>query len=451
MIELSRLKILIAFAFLLPLVGCATPALITAAKNGNIQAVKTELDRGVDVNNTLNRSASLGLAWNALGMAARNGHADIVKLLVDRGADVNQRMTDGWTSLMVAAYYGYDEIVRFLLEHGADRKPVNANGSTALECAKLGRHTRTAEMILEWQQNPQPRVVAKAHKPASVPALPATPVAVSPAQAPISQAANSIQSDVDKPQYSRPEAPDDFALVIGIDKYKSLPEAEFAVRDAAAVRAHLRAMGYPSRNIVYLEGPDATRTGIQSYLEEWLPRNVRPQSTIFLYYSGHGAPDPKNGDAYLVPWDADVKFLKTTAYPLKQLYASLGALKTKQVIVALDACFSGAGGRSVLAKGIRPLVTTVDQGFAPQGGMVLFAAASGDEVTSTLENQGHGMFTYFFLKGLNGEAKDGAGQVTAKGLFEYIQPKVRDEAHRQNREQTPKLLPVGEPAALILR
>jgi len=299
-----------------------------------------------------------------------------------------------------------------------------------------------ADFFREWRKR---RQMGGAQ--AKAPSLAIPQVEASPA----SSAETARQSDVDKPSYSRPENADNFALVIGIDKYANLPEAEFAVHDASAVREHLRALGYPSRNIVYLEGPKATRTGIQSYLEEWLPRNVKPQSTVFLYYSGHGAPDPKTGDAYLVPWDADVKFLKTTAYPVKQLYASLNALNAKQVIVALDACFSGAGGRSVLAKGTRPLVTKVDEGFTPQGGMILFAAASGDEVTSTLDDQGHGMFTYFFLKGLNGGAKDSAGQVSVKSLYDYLMPKVQDEAHRQNREQTPQLLPVGEQASLILR
>ncbi len=47
------------------------------------------------------------------------------------------------------------------------------------------------------------------------------------------------------------------------------------------------------------------------------------------------------------------------------------------------------------------------------------------------------MFTYFFLNGLNGAAKDAKGRITAKSLYRYLKPKVQDEARRQNREQTP--------------
>ncbi|MFH2205177.1 MAG: caspase family protein, partial [Elusimicrobiota bacterium] len=241
-------------------------------------------------------------------------------------------------------------------------------------------------------------------------------------------------SVVDEPGYQLAENPNDFALVIGIDKYKDLAAADYADRDADAVRRHLLALGYPERNIIHLKGADATRATFQGYLEEWLPKNVKPESTVFFYYSGHGAPDAQTGDAYLVPWDGNPQFLKSTAYPLKRLYASLDKLRAKRVIAALDACFSGAGGRSVLAKGARPLVMKIQEGVVPQGKIVLFAAASGDEITSTLDREGHGIFTYYFLKGLAAD-----GRVTAQGLYEYLKPKVQDQARRQNREQTPSL------------
>jgi len=60
-----------------------------------------------------------------------------------------------------------------------------------------------------------------------------------------------IHSDVDTPGYSLKENPDNYAIVVGVEKYNSLPEAQFAERDADAVRNHLIAMGYPQRNIVF--------------------------------------------------------------------------------------------------------------------------------------------------------------------------------------------------------
>jgi len=277
--------------------------------------------------------------------------------------------------------------------------------------------------------------------------------AVSGAQAQKKEEAPSVSSDVDKPQYSAAENPDNFALVIGIQRYSDLPEAQFAERDAEAVKEHLLALGFPRRNIILLTGEKAGRAGIEKYLERWLPRNLSENSRLFFYFSGHGAPDAKSGEAYLVPWDGDPNFLETTGYSIKRLYQMLGTLKAKEVIVAMDACFSGAGGRSVLAKGVRPLVTKIES-LAPEGGNILsFSASAASEISGTVEDQGHGAFTYYFLKGLSGAAQDPSGRVTVKALYDYLLPKVQDEARRQNRDQTPQLMPasLGEMAGLILR
>ena len=244
-------------------------------------------------------------------------------------------------------------------------------------------------------------------------------------------------SDVDTPAYRLRENPDDYALVIGIDKYESLPEARFAERDAATVREHLLAMGFPLRNILYLSGRDASRAGIEKYVESWLPMNVKESSRVLVYFSGHGAPAVDDGQAYLVPYDGDAQYLANTGYPLKRLYGQLNALKAKEVLLVMDACFSGAGGRSVVAKGTRPLITKVDVDLANESKVVVFAAASADEITGTEESQGHGLFTYYFLKAIN-EAK---GDATIANIFGYLQPRVNDAARRQGRDQKPQLLP----------
>lgn len=249
-------------------------------------------------------------------------------------------------------------------------------------------------------------------------------------------------SDVDAPRYRVPERPEDFAVIVGIEKYSDLPDASYAEADAAAVRAHVEALGVPPRNIAFLGGAKAGRASLEKYLEDWLPRLAKPEGRVFFYFSGHGAPDPSTGEPYLVPWDGDPNFLARTAYPVKRLYEKLSALKSRRVLVMLDSCFSGAGGRSVLPAGTRPLVSRMD---APSSGrLTVLAAAADNQITGAVPGQAHGAFTYFLLKGLNGEAKD----FTAGGLHAYLSPKVQDEAARVNRAQEPRLL--GD-AGLLLR
>ncbi|MBI3565269.1 MAG: caspase family protein [Elusimicrobia bacterium] len=253
-------------------------------------------------------------------------------------------------------------------------------------------------------------------------------------------AAARAASDVDRfGRKAKSPRPDDYALVVGIEQYQRVPKADYAERDARTMKEYLQGLGVPEENVILLTGAEATRTGLAKYLEEWLPRNVAPDSRVYIYYSGHGAPDPKDGSAYLLPWDGDASFLKSSAYPVARLYESLGALKAKEVVVMLDSCFSGAGGRSVIAAGARPLVTVKDTaGAGPK--LTVLAASSGDEITGSLDDQGHGMFTYYLLKGLQGAADpSGSGRVTVGDLHAFVKKSVERAAHRQNREQTPQL------------
>lgn len=256
-----------------------------------------------------------------------------------------------------------------------------------------------------------------------------------------SQPSSSIyKSSVDRPDYHLPRRPNDFALVIGVEKYPGgIPKAEFADRDAKAVVAHLRALGVPLRHIKRLTDDTATRSRIKGALH-WLTRNVTPGSTVYVYFSGHGAPS-QGGTAYLVPFDGDPSDLSDTGVSTSGFYRTLGQLPARHIIVALDACFTGEGKRSIMGNGIRPLVTKIREGAVPSSGkLVVLTAARSNQESGVLEAKGHGLFTYYFLKGLNGGAEHG-GHVTVAGLYRYLKPKVEAEANLDNRSQTPELEP----------
>lgn len=242
------------------------------------------------------------------------------------------------------------------------------------------------------------------------------------------------------------------AIVIGIEIYRQkLPKADFATSDAETVTKYLtKVMGYPEENVVTLTNDRASKSDFEKYFGKWLSNNVEKGGSVFVYYSGHGAPNPKTGDAYLVPYDGDPAFIDETGYSLKKLYEQLGKLEAKEIVVALDSCFSGAGGRSVIAKGARPLVMNMNSSVIPPKVAVL-SAASGEQISSTYDEKGHGLFTYFMLKGLKGEAETN-GSVEIGNLFEYIKPQVARIARKSyNNEQTPQLIAPKELIGMRLR
>ncbi|OGW17046.1 MAG: hypothetical protein A2X56_13405 [Nitrospirae bacterium GWC2_57_13] len=404
--------------------GCAitgTP-LATAAYKGRTDVVKELLDKGADAN----ERSGCGLGWDpnvtALTCAAHGGHMESVKVLVGRGADVNARSRDGWTPLISAAYAGNADIAKLLIEKGADIDSAMA----FLEKWGLGKDGfRLLEKLAKKQQPAmQPETLASK---------------------PFQEVSPAIKSDVNElPAIKAKPDKNAYAIVVGIEQYRQkLPKADFAVADAKSVSDYLtRVMGYPEENVVTLLNDRAALGDFVKYFEKWLPNNVEKDGTVFVYYSGHGAPDSKTGGAYLVPYDGDPTFIAETGYSLKRMYDALGKLPAKEIIVALDSCFSGAGGRSVIAKGARPLVMNLQTAIAPAKNMTVLAASSGEQTSSTYDEKGHGLFTYFMLNGIkNEDIVKPDGSLEIRDLYNYIKPQVENIARRKyNNEQTPQLI-----------
>ena len=251
------------------------------------------------------------------------------------------------------------------------------------------------------------------------------------------------KTPADTPDYRLPKNPHAYAVVIGIEKYlgSDIPPAKYANRDAQAMKLHLRALGFPERNIHIVTDTHATQ-GILKAEIRWLRNNTDAQSTIFFYFSGHGAPDPDSQEAYLVTSDVELADLADTAFPLKTLYDDLNSLPAKRILVALDSCFSGAGGRSVLETGARPLVA-VHMGSSSVGKIVVLSAAAHDQISGITQRGEHGVFTYYLLKSLNESLKASSGksgEVPVERLYTYVKPRVEDAARRHNRSQTPQIL-----------
>ncbi|MEW6614512.1 MAG: caspase family protein [Thermodesulfobacteriota bacterium] len=236
------------------------------------------------------------------------------------------------------------------------------------------------------------------------------------------------------PDFQSSPRPDDLAVIIGIENYKSLPMSDHSKSDAAVIKDYLKAFGFQERNIEFAVDADATKSAIEKAIEAWLPNRVKKDSKVFVYYSGHGAPEPNTSDAYIVPHDGDPNYLEVTGYPLKRLYDRLGKLQVAEVIVLLDSCFSGAGGRSVLAQGARPLVMITDIKTIPSN-MAILSATQGSQISTSSPEKGHGIFTYYFLKAI----KDGKKNIAE--IYEYIKPLVEDEAKQINVQQSPGISP----------
>ena len=121
--------------------------LIAAAFKGDINTVRSLLNKGADVN----RKNKYGTT--ALQQAVVMNHKHVVKLLIEKGADVNAKNNEGNTILINAAWSSSKDIIKLLIEKGADVNAKNNRGGTALVHAVSGGNKNAIQLLKQAQQD----------------------------------------------------------------------------------------------------------------------------------------------------------------------------------------------------------------------------------------------------------------------------------------------------------
>ena len=247
----------------------------------------------------------------------------------------------------------------------------------------------------------------------------------------------SISSDIDK---NIPEAinsnSNTFAIVIANETYNKEANVPYAVNDGNIFKEYCRnCLGIPEKNIHLIT--NATLNDIRHEVK-WIQdvaEVYKGDAKIIFYYAGHGIPDEKSKNAYLLPTDgygSDV----ATGYSLENLYKTFGSLPSKSITVFLDACFSGAKRDGNMLASARGVAIKVKQTI-PIGNMVVFTAAQGDETAYPYKEEEHGLFTYYLLKKLQ-ETK---GNATLGELSDYIKEQVERQSIVTNGKlQSPSIM-----------
>ena len=241
-----------------------------------------------------------------------------------------------------------------------------------------------------------------------------------------------------------------FAVLIGISKYKDpqISQLEFADADADGLYSVItkpEGGDFPRENVVKLTNNDATVANIRAAFRKLSDCSgnekgcARPGDRVLIFFAGHGFV-ASNGQGYLAPHDADFGRLPETAYPMEEFGTLISTgIKARDRIVLVDACHSGAittDTRQVLTrfaamdsvwKGARAIKLAQGAGAAdfPES-LFLFTAASDRSPSGEVNKYGHGVFTYFLMRGLEGQANtDDDYVVTADELATYVTANVR--------------------------
>jgi hypothetical protein len=294
-----------------------------------------------------------------------------------------------------------------------------------------------------------PPAVAKPAPPAPPPlaARPASPPAAPEAALPPAA-----------PPTPAPEGPrsDRWAVVVGIGRYDNpaIPTLRFAAADAEAFYDVLvNRAGFPKDHVLlFTERTERKPTlrNLKQALGTFLARRPQRNDLVVVFFAGHGAPevDPRGIEAdglakYLVQIDADPNDLYSTGLPMDEFQTIFDRLDAERAVVFLDTCYSGAaGGRTFAAA--RTRASRVDDLFLERltrsRGRAIVAASRSNEVSIELPELGHGVFTYYLVRGLAGAADlDRDGIVVLQELYQYLEYQVAREARGAGGNQHPVL------------
>ena len=228
-----------------------------------------------------------------------------------------------------------------------------------------------------------------------------------------------------------------YALLIGITKYANPTiNLNFAAADAEALQKLLldpEIGAYKPDNVRMLIDDQANRKNILSSLNTWLGARIKPEDSVLIFYSGHGALG-NNNSAYWVTYDADVEDLSSSALSNQDISTFIANLPARRKLTLIDSCFSEA-----TAKKYRALVPSeVFNDFKGEG-VVTMTASTGQE--KSVEIGGHGAFTFHLLDALQGKADaNGNGVVELDEVWSYLSERVQKTAADAGNRQTPVLL-----------
>jgi tetratricopeptide (TPR) repeat protein/uncharacterized caspase-like protein len=246
----------------------------------------------------------------------------------------------------------------------------------------------------------------------------------------------------DAPTPKRKGAVRSWAVIVGVAKYPKLPadqQLEFPERDAQSIYTVLISKeggDFKAENIHMLTGPKATLAAVRHEIDEWLPANAQEEDRVLIYFAGHGFLDKNTAKGYLAPYDVDPKNLTATAYPMDELGSVVGSkIRARNKVLLTDACHAGAISPDDVPSLNRSLLNVNSSLFS-------LTASRDREVSyeSAALGGGHGLFTYYVVTGLTGEADtDHDGYVVADELAEYVRTQVRETAAKADppRRQNP--------------
>lgn len=166
--------------------------------------------------------------------------------------------------------------------------------------------------------------------------------------------------------------------------------------------------------------------GVRSSLEK-ICTEAKPQDTVLFYFSGHGILETETQQTILCLPQTHKDDLLNTGLRVQELLDRLSQCAAHQQLVWLDACHSGGmtfrGAKSESESLPNPTPQLVDllrQRAAQSKGFYALLSCDQNQQSWEFPELGHGVFTYFLMRGLLGDAADAQGVIEVDTLYKYV-------------------------------
>lgn len=244
------------------------------------------------------------------------------------------------------------------------------------------------------------------------------------------------------------------ALLIGISEYESgLTPLPGSLKD---IRAMERVLQHPEMGrfdrVDLLENPG--RMDMERAIES-LFAGHQPDDLILLYFSGHGIKE-EDDSLYFATRETifeNGELITTTAVETRIVQRFMGKSRSKQQVLILDCCFSGAFSMGMTARKLTPVPVDISGQLSAEGRAVL---TSSTDTQSSFEDKDGGIYTRYIVEGIEKGAADtnNDGWITvdelhkfAKGKTQEAKPAMKPEIYtvREGYEIQLAKAPVGDP------
>ena len=242
------------------------------------------------------------------------------------------------------------------------------------------------------------------------------------------------------------------ALIFGIENYATNPKATFANYDAKYFYQYAKSIfGVKNENIKLLVDEEANLVSSLGALNKWLPSKIKKNRTeLIIYFAGHGLASSDGKELYLLPQDGDSDLLARTAISREEIFQIVSKLKPKSVTIFFDTCYSGVSrDEETLLASARPVRIVADEQEDIPDNFTIFSASQLDQISSGLKEAKHGIFSYYLMKGLEGNADINKDKKITNGeLIAYMDENVSQKASALGRQQNPSL--AGDPNKVLM-